>query len=157
MSDEGTLEPFPLDGRWAPNVIDFAGLQLQHGKRKHRLPAKCEHKRLLYSTAERSVECQDCGKEVEHFQAFMILVSHFDKMMDQAKIHLARAKAGSEAHLVRRASKEIDRSWGHKMAPCCPHCRNGLLPEDFERGAAAAISRELEIARRKRKGAETDR
>jgi hypothetical protein len=52
--------------------------------------------------------------------------------------------------LIRRAAKEIDRTWGHKMSPCCPHCRGALLPEDFASGAASSFNSEMERARRHR-------
>lgn len=48
-------------------------------------------------------------------------------------------------------NKELDRAW-HKgaYAVACPHCRGGLLPEDFADSGLALISREMEEARRKR-------
>lgn len=51
-----------------------------------------------------------------------------------------------------RAVKALDKAWsGNVMAVDCPHCRWGLLPEDFVTGGIGQQSRELETARRARR------
>lgn len=50
-----------------------------------------------------------------------------------------------------RAVKALDKAWsGKTMAVPCPHCDGGLLPEDFVT-IRSATSRDLELARRRRK------
>jgi hypothetical protein len=79
----------------------------------------------------------------------MIVVRMFQKMLMELRAKRVKADEAMASTLIRRAAKSMDRTWGHKMAPLCPHCHGGLLPEDFENGGSAC-SRELEVARRKR-------
>ncbi|WP_132552887.1 hypothetical protein [Rhizobium azibense] len=137
-------------------MIDFGEMRIAFGLPKfhHKV---CKHRRLTYNVAERRVWCQECESTVDGFDAFMLIANHFHAMERAAQAKLARAAEIENATLVKRAAKNLDRSWNGKnpMAVCCPHCRGGLLPEDFQSGGSA-VSREIEIARRKRLKAEKE-
>jgi hypothetical protein len=54
-----------------------------------------------------------------------------------------------EHSVISRAAKEVDKVWRSRhMAPCCPHCKTALLPEDFANGVKRAVSKELARAYR---------
>jgi ribosomal protein S27E len=157
MSDVPLLPYVPRDGDTRPiaTVVDLAGVKLRWGARDHKAPRPCEHLSLVYNQTERRVWCEDCNATVEGFDAFMTITKHFERMMSDAQ-HKSRTASEALRHSARlRATKELDRTWsGNVMAVACPHCRGGLLPEDFAGGAGSAWSRELEIARRKKAAAD---
>lgn len=156
MSDDRTLFD-PTDHPNTDRVASVISLDDVRISRGWRLPGKqCKHLSLVYSAQDRAVECKDCGKPVDGFDAFMVLCQRFDGMEKAAQAKLHKAEAALESTVVRRAAKELDLSWGRKMAPCCPHCRRGLLPEDFANGARSAYGRDFELARRAN-GAPDDR
>jgi len=151
MTDRPADVPLMIDPGSTPagaTVVDLSEVRVRWGRTKTGTKV-CEHKKLIYSTTERRVWCEDCERTIDNFDAMMTMVKHFGAMETAARYKLKVAEEAKQATLVRRAAKSLDRTWGHKMAACCPHCRRGLLPEDFE-GGGAAIARDLEIARRKR-------
>ncbi len=133
-------------------VIDLAGVRLQRGRPATPPHKRCQHHRMAYCTAERRVWCEDCKRTLDPFDALMVVVSKFGEMESEARGKLAQANdaLGKTARL--RATKALDRVWsGNAMAVACPHCKGGLLPEDFADGASSAWSRNLEIAARRKK------
>ena len=159
--DKGDHLNNPLDEHegstpYSSPVIDFAEMRIAFGLPKFHSKV-CKHRRLTYSPAERRVWCQECESTVDNFDAFATLASHFHEMERAAQAKLARAAETEKATLVKRAAKNLDQSWSRKnpMAVMCPHCRGGLLPEDFQSGGSA-VSRDIELARRKRLQSEKD-
>lgn len=134
--------------RECASVISLADVRVARGWAS--VAKRCEHKSLVYSTQERRIECKDCDQPVDAFDGFMSIVRHFDSMESEARSRERKTKDALSAVIVRRAAKEMDKAWGRKMAPCCPHCRSGLLPEDFAGGAASSYGRDYELARRRR-------
>lgn len=146
---EPPLEPLEPTGRWDSPVIDFAGYKARIGRTPYR-EKLCKHKSVLYSPSERRIWCNDCNSGVEPFDAFITIAEHFVEIARESRADRRRASDALSAVITRRAAKELDSTWGRGMAPCCPHCRRGLLPHDFANGAAAAMSKEIEIARREK-------
>lgn len=145
------IEPCESEGHYVAEVIDLAGIRVQWGLPKVRAPHACRHVNLTYSSEQRRVWCKDCERTIENFDAFMVLVNGHREMVADARHKSAQAAVAMTATIHRRATKAIDRIWsGHVMAICCPHCQGGLLPEDFADGIGSQISREFEIARRRR-------
>jgi len=152
--DEDKPKPFdvPLENRpdsqpFGAPVVDFAGVRIAHGMRKfhHRV---CKHNRLVYSTNERRVWCEACERTIDAFDAFMSLTNNFQQMKLAAEFEQKQAREALGMHLVRRAAKNVDRTWGAGMAPACPHCGKGILAHDMLGGDC--VSAEIEVARRKR-------
>jgi ribosomal protein S27E len=158
MSNEGAKDP-PLvasDDVRVATIIDLAGVRVRMG-----FPAPkakiCEHKTLIYSVHERLVWCEDCEQLIDAFSALMTIVRQFDAMVSAARSANRKANEALGAVARLRAVKTLDRVWsGNTMAVQCPHCKGGLLPEDFANGASASWARELEIKDRLRKKAKKD-
>ena len=134
------------------DVIDLADVRIQRGQSPYK-PNRCKHQRLIFANSheERRIWCSDCERTLDPFDAFVMLAERLDKMVGivKDKMHKADAALGAVARL--RAVKVLDKAWsGNVMAVACPHCRGGILPEDFARGADKT-SREIEIARRRKK------
>lgn len=136
-------------------VVDLAGVRVRWGQPPHRSPPPCKHLDLSYCSSDRRVWCLSCERTLDSFDAFMVLAKNFQDMERDAahkKFQLDEALRGAAR---KRATKELDRVWSTQggMAAACPHCKGGLLPEDFANGVGVVWCRELEMARRaKEKG-----
>ena len=131
-----------------PNVIDIGELRVSRGlsRRPH---STCAHRRLTYDTGERRIWCRDCERDIEGFDAFTILATQCHQFLEQ---NARRARELEEAERFQARSiavKALDKVWRSRtMAPCCPHCRRGLLPEDMKNLGSVGIN--YERARRER-------
>jgi hypothetical protein len=144
MSDKTLIAPECSTPHSAP-VIDLDGMRVRYGRRA-RPEERCNHLNLIYCPSERYVWCQDCEEVVDGFDAFVVLARFHHGMVAESERRLEIARQAEAAVLVRRAAKDVDRAWGHNLAPQCPHCRGALLPEDLLN--ASVVSRELEERRR---------
>jgi len=155
MSDTDTpIDPAHPDAtpRSKP-VIDLGEWRIAYGHPRY--PEKiCKHRSLVYSTEERRVWCEDCQRTVDNFDAFMVLANVHHDMVNTLKRKMQKADEIQKAWLHRKAAKELDQTWGRKMAVACPHCGRGLLAEDFAGGGGTRTSRDIELARRKREKGE---
>jgi hypothetical protein len=154
MSEDAPIEPDEDGQPFRAKVIDLDGVRVQWGRPRYK-GNRCQHRSLVYSQDERRVWCRDCAQTIEGFSAFMTLVRHFEKMTDEANRKLAKAAEALKAVLIRRVSKDLDRTWGAKMAPCCPHCRKALLPEDFD-GRSSSVNADWERSLRAHKAKRPD-
>lgn len=150
MSDE-PLEPCDLGKPFIADVIDLEGVRIAWGRNTKPAGQRCKHRNMVYSSDEKRVWCQDCQRTIENWDAFMVLVENFRSMERTARAKLAEADEAMKATARLRATKALDKVWsGNVMAVACPHCRGGLLPEDFVNGGSAAWARDLELARRRK-------
>jgi hypothetical protein len=128
-------------------VVDIGDYRISRGMSR-RDASGCPHKRLSYDSSERRIWCRDCEHTVEAFDALIGMVESFDaalKGMEKREATLADAEA---AGLVSLAAREIDKAWRKRASvPACPHCHNGLFPEDFKNGVSS-LGREYAKARR---------
>lgn len=150
MSEDVPLIADPMATPFGSPVIDLAEVRIRFGRADRKVGIPCAHKNLTYSREERRVWCDDCERTVDTFDALMTVAAHFHKMEYAAQAKMHRATEALKATVTRRAAKVIDKAWsGNQMAIACPHCRTGLLPEDFENGGSQ-VSAEIERARRNR-------
>lgn len=130
-------------------VVDIGDLRVARGLSR-RPYSSCCHYRMVYDGQERRVWCKDCEQDVEAFDAFKLLVENIAseyRKLNRLREEIEEAKEHT-LHLI--AAKEVEKVWrGRKMAPTCPHCKGGLLPEDFVN--AGRTSAEFERKRRKQK------
>lgn len=129
-------------------VVELADVRVARGITTAKT---CDHKKLVYDSSHREIYCEKCGKQIEHFDAFMVLVDNFLDMNASVQRRLANAKEAESAHVHMKAAKNISDAWRgpNKYAVACPHCRGGILPEDFANGPGI-VSRELELKRRQK-------
>lgn len=152
MGDKSGDPPIqPLDYVGGVTVVDIGDLRIARGmsRRPHTI---CTHRHLRYDGQERRVWCADCETTIDGFDAFRILVERYD---DACKTISAREKTVKEIETFQvrgRAAKALESAWRSRtMLPVCPHCRNGLFPEDFANGVDGHVSREFAEARRQKK------
>jgi ribosomal protein S27E len=133
------------------NVISLAGVRIARGFSTEKYSEKCHHHNIVFDSSDRRIWCEDCTRTLDAFDAFLIFTRYFEDMDCEArsKLHTAQEAMKSTARL--RATKALDKIWsGNVMAVSCPHCKKGLLPEDFSEGARSSWSRDLEIAERRK-------
>lgn len=126
------------------NVIQFADLEIRRVVKDFSL---CQHKRLLFSTKEQTVECKDCKANISPFSAFLSLVEQHQEAY--ASIRRERDKDISDAErLLLRATRLVDEAWrSRNLVPTCPHCYAGISPED--RFGGSAISKGMDSEQRR--------
>jgi hypothetical protein len=126
-------------------VVDIGDVRVARGMSR-RSYSSCKHSQLVYDQRERRIWCKDCERDIEGFDAFVILAEQSFFALSE---HQRREKrlAEAEAFQLRSiAAKEIDRIWRKRnMVPACPHCRMGLLPEYFTKGVSQ-LGRDYAIA-----------
>jgi hypothetical protein len=131
-------------------VVDIGDLRVARGMSR-RPYTSCPHLHLLYDQNERRIWCSDCETNVDPFDAFKGIVQYFDGHMSKLD---RREKALAEAEQFQArslAAKAIDEVWRRrKRVPACPHCRQGLFPEDFKDGVKTTLGREYAEAQRAR-------
>lgn len=131
-------------------VIDFGDIRVARGLSRRSKLLECPHMDMVYDQSERRIWCRDCENDVEPFDAFRAMVEQASKFRNWA---LGKTKEIAEANghaLISRASKVVDAAWrSRRLSPCCPHCGDVLLPEDFADGIYSSASTELERQRRR--------
>lgn len=151
MIDDGPPRTPPIEPQEylsGPKVVDIGDLRVARGMTRRPVSA-CRHRQLAYDPRERRIWCKDCETDVEGFDAFQQIVEHFDAAAKRAERMLTEAREARAFSIISIAAKTIDKLWrNRKHVPACPHCGNGLWPEDAER--MGMVSKEWDAARRKR-------
>jgi hypothetical protein len=151
MTDHKDVPIEPQDYIYGVNVVDIGDLRVARGKSR-RPHSSCKHLKMTYDTSERRIWCQDCETNVDAFDAFVSLVSWHSTAIDKLKARESKIKEAAAFSARSLAVKALDEVWrGRNMAPCCPHCKAGLLPEDFAKGIGSQVGRDYEMRRRGKK------
>ena len=117
-------------------VVQIEDLRVARGLTRRHV-SSCKHKRLFYDERERRIWCGDCETDIDPFDAFEMLVARF--AAHQSRLNQMQARINDATTFAVRsiAAKEMDKAWrSRSMVPACPHCGNGLFPEDFRTGPA---------------------
>ena len=114
------------------NVIQFGPYSFLRQANPSQHPIrKCRHMNIELDDAGEIVRCLDCGEQVSAYWVFKSVLSQINSeriRLGAERKELEETKSRT-IHLV--AAKRIERLWrGRKMAPLCPHCNRGILPED---------------------------
>ena len=133
-------------------VVDFGDYRVSRGLSR-RTFSTCPHRDLRFDSKERRIWCGDCESDIEPFDGFFILVESVDRVHKNIERRLREVKEAEQASLRSRAAKRIDEAWRSRtMVPGCPHCGQGLFPEDFATTLKGGeLGREYARARLKQK------
>lgn len=114
-------------------VVHIAELKAQQGVTR-RQEASCKHLNLVYDKRERRVWCSDCEHEIDAFDAFQVTCENMHKAVETLKSREARIKDAFKEKVRHSAAKSLEEAWSNEgVLPVCPHCREGLAPEDFRK------------------------
>lgn len=132
------------------NIIDFGELRISRGLSRRPF-SMCRHINMVYDSNERRIWCKDCESNVEAFDAFTGLVENIQIAYDRVNKDRELVNEAKSHNLHLLATKNIEKAWrGRTVAIQCPHCRGGLLPEDFLSPYLEGISAEIERKRREK-------
>lgn len=124
------------------NIINFGELKISRGSHKH-----CSHKNLVYDPKERVIQCSDCERYLDAFDVFLNFIHQFDRAY--AKLNRDREELAylQEKGLSLKAAKMAEQAWRSKTnTPICPHCFEGIFPED--KFGNMTINKDIAIKRR---------
>lgn len=151
MTSDEVLEPLQAGGMVSTHslVIDLEDVRIRVGRVPYKVQS-CKHQQLIYCEKERRVWCEQCERTIDGFEAFMILARRMHRFTEDMASKKRVAEEIINERSILRAAKALSRAWrGNTKAVACPHCRKGLLPEDFANGSFSWASKEYEMARRK--------
>ena len=135
------------------NIIQFRELRLQRASRGVKVPT-CKHLQMTY-TMDGTITCRTCDVMIAPFRAFLMLVENFRDAQDQLKNSRADYEMLRKEHRHLQATRELDRAWrSRSMVPICPHCDEGIFPDDGFGGSQ--INKKIALAQRARRKAERD-
>lgn len=114
------------------NVIDFGDVRVSRGLTRREF-SSCPHRSLTYDPRERRIWCRDCERNIDGYDAFVLLAERAHAVRDSLD-RRERAVREAERFTVRSiAAKSLDEAWRSRtMVPACPHCGHGLFPEHFQ-------------------------
>lgn len=96
---------------------------------KKHVPPVCRHDRIVLDVNNRAVECKDCGKGIEPYEALIALADRTGAF--QNRVDAMRKDHHNLAGFVPRlrAVRALEHLWGGKKLPLCPHCKKGVSAE----------------------------
>jgi len=138
----------PQDYMGGVKVVDIGEARVRRGKTDRPLDT-CRHLRTVFDDDERRIWCKDCESDVDPYDAFKLLVENFDRANQALSKRQREVEESEQATIRSRATKLLDKIWrSRKSVPCCPHCKEGLLAEDFITGVIGEASKELTLRKR---------
>lgn len=142
----------PLEYLAGVKVVDIGDIRVARGMSR-RPSSSCKHHSLRYDTQERRIWCADCERDIEGYDAFVLLTERFHTAATRLEEREEKVRS-AESHAVRSlATKHLDEVWrGRTMVPTCPVCGNGLFPEDYKLGTPTSLGRDYAAAARKKAG-----
>ena len=133
MADDTPITA-PGDFKFGINVVDIGDIRVERGL-SYRSPMRCLHHNVVYDEQERRIWCKDCEKGIDAFDFLKKLVEQYNGVR---KSMLRREEELREAESFQarmRATKVMDHEWRKRSTvPVCPHCRQGIFPEDVADG-----------------------
>lgn len=137
----------PVEFSHGVNVVDIGDIRVARGKTRVPGPS-CRHRTVTYDQNERRVYCEDCEQDIDGFDAFLMLVECHHAAIARVERRERELQEAEQFVARSRAVKCLDKIWrGRRMVPNCPHCGEGLLPEDVLNNQSASSA---ELTKRKR-------
>lgn len=136
------------------NVVHIGDLRIRQREKLMGLrDDRCLHNNTTWDRNGDIITCDDCKKQISPVWMLKTVMAHYDKAMRRVA-ERERALADDKSHNLHLvAAKKVEEIWRTRtMAPCCPHCDRGILPQD--QLGATQIRKDFEIRRRKAKPTE---
>lgn len=100
---------------------------------QHRIAAEgdCDHKHIELDERGDIVRCMKCGIQLSAFWALKMLSDTYNQSLSRLKRERQALTEAKEKDLHLLAARKVERAWRRRdMTPACPHCGEGILPED---------------------------
>jgi hypothetical protein len=130
----------------ADNVIQLGELRIrrQEEMRGFLRDKRCHHRQMTWDDNGCIVTCDDCGMQISPYWAMQMLAREYKRAMEVVEAREKRVAEDKSHNLHLIAAKKVEAVWRRRnMAPCCPHCDRGILPEDGLGGAQTNRAFEL--------------
>jgi hypothetical protein len=125
-------------------------VQIGEGRFEQVWQKRCPHKHQMYDLSERTVQCRDCKRVVDGFEAFMIAVRYWrdaEAGLNYRREEITELEKRAELGLL-RVTKTVDHAWrSKKMVLVCPHCDEAIFPEDGL--GTSSVNKQMAIEKRK--------
>lgn len=117
-------------------IVNIGDVRVARGmSRRHH--SSCPHTNMIYDKDERRIWCPDCERDVDPFDGFILLVAGYHHAVTAVQRREEAVGQVEKFKMRSIAAKKLDEAWrSRNMVPCCPHCQNGLMPEDFKHGVS---------------------
>lgn len=146
MDDVRTPPIEPQNYLGGVTVVDIGDARVARGMSR-RPYSVCKHKMMIYDQKERRIWCKECEADVEHFDAFLILVAQFSSAAAEIQRRHEKVAEAERINITRIAAKNMEKAFrSRNMVPMCPHCTAGIFPE--ETAQLGMVGRDYETARR---------
>lgn len=129
-------------------IINIGDLAIERKRREYASSKDaCDHRHLQFDESGDVVRCVKCGTQVSAFWVLQMLVEQYTLWTARLNRERESVRQAAEASLHLIASRKVEIAWRNRtMVPSCPHCGNGILPEDGL--GSSMINRAFEIRRR---------
>lgn len=138
IDDNAPIEP--QDYLYGLKVVELDNIRIARGKTK-RSYEKCNHLHMVIDDNERRVFCEDCQMAITAFDGLMALFKNWGRIVESLDRRSEEVRAAEKYSIRRIATKAIDSEFMKAYTvPCCPHCNEGLIPDDFTKIKRASKS-----------------
>ena len=129
------------------NVIEIGDFSLEHKRRESH---ECDHQNIVVYSNDEIVKCRDCDLQLTPFFALKQLIGRWQDICVHLRRRETTIKQHEDSQVALRAAKKVEKVWRkhNRMAVLCPHCREGILPDDGLGDHTMAA--EIALARRNR-------
>lgn len=134
------------------NIIEFGTFKAKQIS-KHRVKGDCQHKKMVYSNDDETIQCEDCNAWITPYSAFRKIIQDYETAWSRIKSERESLEKLRELTLANKVLQGIQKIWNkrkNKMAVCCPHCDKAILPKDNLGGRTTSL--EFELKRRQNNG-----
>jgi len=135
-----------------PKVIDIGEFRMTLKSSSSWSPETCKHSRITMDDHGDIVTCDDCKQPVSAYWFIKDFFQRYEEYRTRVEHRAKQVEESEKKNLILRAAQRVETAWrSRRMVPVCPHCRNGIFPEDGL--GNSLISKDLAVERKKEKRA----
>ena len=113
------------------NVVHLGDFAIKRKDSKFAYPKTCQHLNLTLDDHGQTVKCDDCGDQVSAYWAITSMAAHVDREWKKINSAFEKLKKDQQSAIHLTAARKVEAAWRKRdMLPCCPHCGEGIAPED---------------------------
>lgn len=131
------------------NVVELGVYRVRHkAHARGGQKPQCAHKTFVLDDNGHLVICEDCGVQIDAYFALRAITLDWGSIQEKNRRDLERMAQEKQKNLHLIAARRVEQAWRSKtMVPFCPHCGEGIRPDDGFGGGM--ISKVIDDARRK--------
>ena len=114
------------------DIIDIGDWKI-HRRGQHRIETEgdCDHRHVELDERGDVVRCVKCGTQLSAFWALSMIAEEYNRALSKLERRRQALIEAKEKGLHLLAARKVEKAWRRRdMVPACPHCGEGILPED---------------------------